>query len=72
MIQTNNRLAVDWHAEKPFLTRPVITGTKKVGGTLHYIGEEGKMYVASLFDKMFKSIELKVKPKRRFRHRSSR
>lgn len=50
-----------WHADRPMLTKPETFGTKLIGGVLHYTGTGNKLYVASLFDKMFKTPGGKVK-----------
>lgn len=53
----------NWHAEKPFLTRPAIMGTKVIDGVKYYRGKWGKIYDIELFDKMFTVVPGKVRPK---------
>lgn len=50
----HNQMVRDWKPCVHFLQRPKITGQKTIGGVLHYLGENGKLYVAELFDRMFK------------------
>lgn len=42
-----------WHIDKPHLVKPKITGSKIIDGVKYYLGINGKIYIASLFDKMF-------------------
>lgn len=43
-----------WTIEKPFLKMPKIKGTKIIEGVKYYLGEKGRMFVAEVFDRMFK------------------
>ena len=48
--------SISWHADMPFLVRPKVQKrTKIIDGIKYYLGKD-KMYVAELFDKMFKPI----------------
>lgn len=58
-----HRSAVEFHAEKPMIVKPKTFGQKNIDGVLHYIGLDGKLYVASLFDRMFASAKQVIKGK---------
>lgn len=54
-LTRHNQGAKDWKPNVPFTTKPIITGQKRIGGVLHYISKEGKLFVAATFDRMFKT-----------------
>ena len=53
---------VEYRPEVPFLKQPKVHGEKIIKGVRYYLGE-GKIYVADLFDQMFKTVKTNIKGK---------
>ena len=59
-----HRGEVDFRASVPFVQAPKIVKEKVVKGIKYYLGDNGKQYIADLYDKYFKrSVEFKIKGK---------
>lgn len=43
----------NFHADRPMLLKPAISGIVTIKGEIYYKGVSGKIYVPELFDKMF-------------------
>ena len=65
MLIIKNTLGSKGHdtiiAEVPFIKAPKIVKEKVVKGIKYYLGENGKQYIADLYDKYFKTAKTKIK-----------
>ena len=65
MLIIKNTLGSKGHdtiiAEVPFVKAPKISATKVIDGITYYFGDNGKQYIADLYDKYFKSAKMKIK-----------
>ena len=65
MLIIKNTLGSKGHdtiiAEVPFVKAPKIKASETIEGTTYYLGENGKQYIADLYDKYFKTVKTKIK-----------
>lgn len=50
----------EYHANRPILLQPVIARESTIDGVLFYHGKDGKLFVAELFDNMFKTSRTEI------------
>lgn len=63
-IITNNggkKTTIDFHPERESHVAPFISKTKNLEGVRYYITTEGRMFIADVYDRMFKPPRGRVK-----------
>lgn len=50
----------EYHAYRPVLLQPDIAKQRTIDGVLFYYGKDGKVFVAELFDRMFKTSKTEI------------
>jgi hypothetical protein len=64
VIQANGKKGeLQFHADTPLIVAPKILSSKIENNVTYYIGENGKKYIADLYDKYFKTVKTKMKGK---------
>lgn len=54
---------VDFRADVPMIIAPKVKAEKVIKGVRYYFTENGKQFIADIYDKMFKGLKLKTKGK---------
>lgn len=59
--QQKHKGEIEFKADVPLVKAPRISATKVIDGITYYFGENGKQYIADLYDKYFKTVKTKIK-----------
>ena len=59
--QQKHKGEIEFKADVPLVKAPKISATTVIDGITYYLGENGKQYIADLYDKYFKTAKTKIK-----------
>ncbi len=59
--ENGHKGSIDFHAEVPVTVAPKVKAEKVIKGVRYYFTENGKQFIADMYDKAFKCVKMKMK-----------